>query len=351
MSKDAYDAPRDFQVSLVLGGGNALGAYHLGVCESLLGASLAPAWYLGASIGAISGAILVGNPPDRRLERLRRFWSLATQPGVGFAALSEWLSREARAWVNNDHALNALAFGRPGLFRSRVSGVSPSRSRLSGWGLRDQRPLAETLRQLIDFGRLNGAREKLSIITINIESGEEVWFDNWKDEIGPEHLMAATALAPLFPPVEIEGRLLCDAGLGNNLPIDRLFREAPADEDLLCIAVDLYHAAHGRPATLDETVARVQDLMFALQSQRAVEALSREQALVRRLEPHGRSAILCHLAYQAPDHQRALKALDFSRASLDERISQGRSDMERMLDRLTEAPRTEPLAYLGPDPS
>ena len=61
-------------VSLVLAGGNALGAYHLGACESLLRSGLAPGWFLGTSIGAVTAAVLVGNAPEVRLGRLRTFW-------------------------------------------------------------------------------------------------------------------------------------------------------------------------------------------------------------------------------------------------------------------------------------
>lgn len=55
-------------------------------------------------------------------------------------------------------------------------------------------------------------------------AGEEVWFDNGHDRITAEHLLARTALAPLFPPVEIDGRLLCDAGLASN---DAIQKAAP----------------------------------------------------------------------------------------------------------------------------
>jgi NTE family protein len=165
--------------------------------------------------------------------------------------------------------------------------------------LRDQQPLARTLARLVDFKRLNDTDLRLSIITIDM------------------------------------------------LPIARAFRES-ASHEFLCIAVDLYSLSHGRPSTLDQTVARVQDLAFASQSSSAIAALMRERELMRRLDPGGPSAILAHLAYRAPGHQRSLKPLDYSRASIGERIIQGQLDMTSMLARLAEAPRTEALAYLSP---
>jgi NTE family protein len=337
--------PNNFEVSLVLGGGNALGAYHLGVCERLFADGLEPSWCLGASIGAVTAAILIGNSAEERLDKLAAFWRQAAQLSP-FSAMD--LPEEARARYNNDYALGALMFGRPGLFQSRFPGLW---SLLPGMppdlALRDHRPLAATLERLIDFERLNGSSTRLSILSLDLESGDEVWFDNRGGHITPQHLLATTALSPLFAPVEIDGRLLCDAGFGNNLPFDRAFREGLA-RDQLCIGVDLYCAAHGRPQTLDETVVRVQDLAFSIQSRRAVTAVARERALLRRVDPASPSAILAHLAYRAPGHQRSLKPLDFSERSITERRRQGWFDAETMLPRIAAAPRDEPLVYIPP---
>ena len=59
---------------LLLQGGGALGAYQAGVDEGLVEAGLAPTWVVGISIGAINASLIVGNPPERRIERLREFW-------------------------------------------------------------------------------------------------------------------------------------------------------------------------------------------------------------------------------------------------------------------------------------
>jgi NTE family protein len=58
-------------VALVLQGGGALGAYQAGVYEALSEAGIHPNWIAGMSIGAINAAIIAGNPPDSRVERLR----------------------------------------------------------------------------------------------------------------------------------------------------------------------------------------------------------------------------------------------------------------------------------------
>src|SRR5258705_12548772 len=65
-------------VALVLQGGGALGAYQAGVYEALAEAGIHPDWIAGVSIGAINAAIIAGNPPDARLDRLREFWTHGT---------------------------------------------------------------------------------------------------------------------------------------------------------------------------------------------------------------------------------------------------------------------------------
>ena len=43
-------------------GGGALGAYQVGVYQAMHESGIEPDWVIGTSIGAINGAIIVGNP-------------------------------------------------------------------------------------------------------------------------------------------------------------------------------------------------------------------------------------------------------------------------------------------------
>ena len=65
-------------VALVLQGGGALGAYQAGVYAALAEAEIDPDWVAGISIGAINAAIIAGNPPETRVDRLREFWTQVT---------------------------------------------------------------------------------------------------------------------------------------------------------------------------------------------------------------------------------------------------------------------------------
>ena len=100
---------------LLLQGGGALGAYQAGVYEGLVEAGVAPTWVVGISIGAINASLIVGNPPERRIERLREFWRRVSR-NVG-PPLPAWLD-SLRPTVNYMSAMSAATFGIPVLLHA-----------------------------------------------------------------------------------------------------------------------------------------------------------------------------------------------------------------------------------------
>ena len=79
----ATQRPPFERVALILQGGGALGAYQAGVYQALAEANLHPGWVAGISIGAINSALIAGNPPEKRVERLRTFWETVSAPPFG----------------------------------------------------------------------------------------------------------------------------------------------------------------------------------------------------------------------------------------------------------------------------
>ena len=311
------------KTALVLGGGNALGAYLAGAYEHLHRQDVRPDWIVGASVGAVTGAILAGNAPEQRLERLGQFWAEATQHTYGALGGNETL----RQTYNGLHSIMTLLFCRPNIFQRRYPGLWS----ILPWvqndvAIYDHAPLRSTLERLVDFDRLNRAEVRFTVGCVDLQSGSEVYFDNTREEIRPEHILASTAIMPAFPPVEIDGRLLCDPGYANNLPLDPLFDE-PLDHDLLCIAVELFSLRSPQPASLDAVLERTQDILFATPARRTVKALQREYALRERIEPEGPRVRLLHLAYQAASHELATKTFDFSPSSIAHRRAAGERDM------------------------
>ncbi|GJE72242.1 patatin-like phospholipase family protein [Methylorubrum podarium] len=321
-------------IALVLGGGNALGAYHSGAFEVLQARGIRPDRVVGASMGAITGAIIAGNAPEDRIDRLHRFWNEATlQTGLTGTDLLK-----PRQYYNALHALLTLVWGRPNIFTHRYPGLWSALPWVpNDVALFDHRPLLGTLSRLVDFERLNRAEIRLTVACIDVATGEEVYFDNTRERLGPEHILASAALLPAFPPVEVGGRMLCDAGYTNNLPLDPLFEPEPT-RDLLCIALDLFSLRADPPRSLDAVLERANDLIFASAARRAVAGLARSYALRERLDPDGPVATLLHLVHRAGADQLASKSFDFSPSSIRDRWQAGARDMERGLDRLAALP-------------
>src|SRR5205807_8232156 len=71
---------KDTTVVLVLQGGGALGAYHVGAYQAMHEAGFAPDWVAGTSIGAITSGVLVGNAPEDRLDKLHELWHEISRP-------------------------------------------------------------------------------------------------------------------------------------------------------------------------------------------------------------------------------------------------------------------------------
>src|SRR5216684_8198959 len=109
------------RIALLLQGGGALGAYQAGVYQALSEAGLDPDWIAGISIGAINGALIAGNAPEARVDKLRAFWERVTAKPC-----SDWSERwfpakgdAVRQWRNQMSANLALASGASGFFTSR----------------------------------------------------------------------------------------------------------------------------------------------------------------------------------------------------------------------------------------
>ena len=79
--------------ALVLQGGGALGSYQAGVYDALSQHQVHPQWVAGVSIGAINAALIAGNAPEKRVERLDDFWRLVSSaPAQRLRATRQWRS-------------------------------------------------------------------------------------------------------------------------------------------------------------------------------------------------------------------------------------------------------------------
>jgi NTE family protein len=336
---------------VVFQGGGALGAYQSGVFEALDGQGVVPDWLVGTSIGAINAALIAGNPPGRRLERLKAFWErVAVKGAIGLASgVFSLLPTALRSW-------QALVSGIPGFFVPRVPPTwDLARTMpLAELSFYDTSPLRQTLLELIDFDLLNAADTRLTLCAVNVNSGELTRFDNRHGgkPIMPEHIMASGALPPGFAPVLIDGEPYWDGGVYSNTPLDIVLDDAER-RDTLCFMVDLWDASEAAPTSLSEALTRVKDIQYASRTREHIDDHERLQNLrravrllghklgpkatedpqVKRLLALGcdHSIDIVHLVMKAMPSEDSLRDIDFSSDTLRARWSAGLRDGQRAL--------------------
>ena len=224
------------QVVLVLQGGGALGAYQVGVYQALREAGIEPDWVIGTSIGAINAALISGNRPEDRLDRLNAFWDRVEQqwPVTG---LFDWMGL-GNTLVN----MNTVARGIPAFFTLNALTIGGSRAEVGveAASYYSTQPLRETLGELVDFDYLRACQTRLTVGAVNACSGHMRYFDNRNERIGVEHVMASGALPPAFAAIRIDGEPYWDGGIYSNTPIEAVLDDKPR-RDSLIFAVNVWH--------------------------------------------------------------------------------------------------------------
>src|ERR1700722_11532481 len=184
-------------IALLLQGGGSLGAYQGGVYQALAEANIHPDWVSGTSIGAFNAAIIAGNPPEKRVQKLREFWEYITtkylpDPVSDYSADLIQKGEMVRTYLQEMSAIFTTLQGVRGFFKPRIPTpwLQPLGT-LEATSYYDPAELRETLKRFVDFDRLNTGNVRLSICAVNLLSGNSIYFDTTTHYITLDHLMAA----------------------------------------------------------------------------------------------------------------------------------------------------------------
>jgi NTE family protein len=358
-------AARYERIALCLQGGGALGAYQAGVYQALDEAGVRPTWVAGISIGAVNAAIIAGNPPERRLERLREFWETVSHGALPFEAPD--LRLVSQAWFG-DFSLRGIAGltaaaqvmvrGQAGFFEPRLP---PPWLRSAGTdgatSFYDAAPLRATLDRLVDFEHLNFGGMRATFGAVEVETGNFKYFDTGTPEdrpLGPEHIMASGALPPAFASVAVRGRRYWDGGLVSNTPLEYVLDDEPR-RDTLAFQVDLWSAKGEAPRDVLEVLERQKDILYSSRTRKgtdrfalrqdlrrliqlAVDALPpavRIQPEVARLAQEGCRKVMnvVHLIYRAKEYETHAKDYEFSSIAMRFHWEAGYEDAKASLAR------------------
>lgn len=179
------------KIALVLGGGGARGIAHLGVIKALEEEGVKPDFIVGASMGAIVGAVY----------------------GLGW---------KASGMIDFAHSFKAGQIAR--LFK-----VRPPKGAL----VNPEKAFAFLNRKIIKDARFSDLVIPLKAIATSLDSGLEVIMQEGDILTA---LMASSAVPGIFPPVSVNNDYLVDGGVLNPTPVDaalRLGAEAVIAVDLV----------------------------------------------------------------------------------------------------------------------
>jgi NTE family protein len=138
----------------------------------------------GASVGAVNGAAYCADPTPEGMKKLEQVW---------------------RNLSGEDVFPRGLVHG-PWLFLQQRSSVHPNT------GLR------RIVEAGVDFELLEEAEVPLEVVATSLTDGQERWITH-----GPlvDAVLASAAIPAIFPPVTIDGDVLVDGGVVNNVPISQ----------------------------------------------------------------------------------------------------------------------------------
>ena len=182
--------------ALVLSGGGAKTAAHLGACRALREAGFEPAWYVGTSMGAVIAAGLASG-------------------------------------VANDELLERMAdVGARGIVRDPLAPVAGLFLR----SLLKPGPLRSAIEALVPVRRFADLTVPLTVTAVDLDTGALVLFGAGAQTAPLVDVLCASCALPMYyPPVVIDGRRFGDGGLRCVVPL-----EPAAELDVeLVLAVDV----------------------------------------------------------------------------------------------------------------
>lgn len=167
--------------ALVLSGGGAKTAAHLGACRALREAGFQPTWYVATSMGAVIAAGLAS--------------------GVG-----------------NDELLERMAeLGPRGVVRDPLAPVAGLFLR----SLLKPGPLRVAIEAMVPARRFSDLSVPLTVTAVDLDTGELVLFGAGATNAPLVDVLCASCALPMYyPPVVLNGRRLGDGGLRAVLPLE-----------------------------------------------------------------------------------------------------------------------------------
>ncbi|WP_423929181.1 patatin-like phospholipase family protein [Dokdonella sp.] len=251
------------RIGLVLGGGGARGIAHVSVIRMLEELKIPVDCIAGTSMGALAGGLYASGMSVDDMEELvvSTDWKGLFNDSIGR------IDRSYREKLDDRDGLTTVGIG-----------IGRNKVKLSPGLLQGQRIVAMFERETVavvgisDFDLLP---IPFRAVATDLNTGEAVVLDSGNLAFA---MRASMSLPGIFQPALLDGKVLLDGGLADQLPID-VVREMGAD---IVIAVDV-----GTPllklaedASLLDIVSQISGMMTVSNTRRQVDSLTDEDILV-----------------------------------------------------------------------
>jgi len=253
------------KVGLVLSGGAARGLAHIGVLKALEEQGVKIDAIAGTSMGAVIGGLYASGYKIDELEKL--------------ALAIDWQQALSDAPPRKDIPFRRKQDDRDFLVKQRLSFRDDGSLGLP-LGVIQGQNLALLLESLLAHASDTRDFDKLPIpfraVATDIASGEKVVFR--KGHL-PQVIRASMSIPAVFAPIELDGRLLVDGGMVDNIPLD-IVREMGVD---MAIVVDIGTPLRNRKqlATVVDVLNQSITLMTRRNSEEQLASLHRDDILVQ----------------------------------------------------------------------
>lgn len=196
------------KIALALGGGAILGAAHIGILRALEEKKITVTHISGTSIGALVAGLYAFGLDSHKIEEI--------------VSTLNWLD------------VGSFSF--------------------SKFGFLSNEKMADIANEYIDDVLLEEAKIPLAIIATDVSKGEKVIFKKGKLA---DAIRASTCIPGIFIPIELDGRVLVDGGLMENVPVSPLV-EMGAE---YIVAVDLNaNRAYEKPEDVIDVMINAMDI-------------------------------------------------------------------------------------------
>ena len=219
--KVSLQAPRP-KVGVVLCGGGAKGATHIGVLKYMEEMGIPVDYVAGTSMGSIIGGLYAAGYSPEEMNRL--ISNIDWSSYIGNKIDRTYMSEEVR--YRNSTSMAIIPFGLSNLFdknpKSSLIDQLPSAYVNNSSLVNLFNNLCIGYQEDMDF---NDMPIPFACVATDLVTGQEV---DLQSGVLPTAMRASMAIPGVFAPVEMNGTMLVDGGLVNNFPAD-LVRKMGAD--------------------------------------------------------------------------------------------------------------------------